>query len=52
MGPYWFCLRAMAREDNNGKLETLVRQIETDYSRFGSAAGISRAAEGGADAGA
>ncbi len=35
MGPYWFCLRAMAREDNNGKLETLVRHIEPDYSALG-----------------
>ena len=28
MGRYWFCLRAMARQDNDGRLETIVRHFE------------------------
>lgn len=32
MGRYWFAMRSMAREDNNGQLETLVRHFEPRFS--------------------
>lgn len=32
MGRYWFALRTMAREDDDGQLETLVRHFEPQYS--------------------